>query len=152
VASPFVLDYSGLPSSTKSGRDPYIPCDRHQKVLFSNLGLTVFVRHLVDLVKQVPIVCPQGRKECFTLKLPKEIETTVVSIFVHYHQQKKNAIRCSFSFHRAYICLMVYIAGQNSASSKVPLHTSIRDLLLFKKALLVAVNESPSLTELFLNY
>jgi hypothetical protein len=116
------------------------------------LGLTGFVRYLVDLVKQVPIVCPQGRKECFTLKLPKEIETTVVSIFVHYHQQKNNAIRCSFSFHRAYICLMVYIAGQNSASSKVPLHTSIRDLLLFKKALLVAVNESPSLTELFLNY
>jgi hypothetical protein len=27
------------------------------------LGLTVFVRHLVDLVKQFPIVFPQGKKE-----------------------------------------------------------------------------------------
>jgi hypothetical protein len=33
-------------------------------VLLSNLGLTVFVRHLVNLVKQVPIVfSPQGRRE-----------------------------------------------------------------------------------------
>jgi hypothetical protein len=32
-------------------------------VLLSNLGLTVFVRHLVELVKQVPMVCAQGRKE-----------------------------------------------------------------------------------------
>jgi hypothetical protein len=30
----------------------------HQKELLSNLGLTVFVRHLVDLVKQFPIVYP----------------------------------------------------------------------------------------------
>jgi hypothetical protein len=50
----FVLNSSGLPSSVKSGRDHCIPCDRHQKVLLSNLGLTTFVRHLVDLVKQVP--------------------------------------------------------------------------------------------------
>jgi hypothetical protein len=29
------------------------PHDRHQKVLFSNLGLIVFVKCLIDLVKQV---------------------------------------------------------------------------------------------------
>jgi hypothetical protein len=51
---PFLLNSSGLPSSAKSGEGPYIPFNRHQKVLLSNLGLTVFVRHLVDLVKQVP--------------------------------------------------------------------------------------------------
>jgi hypothetical protein len=62
VASPFVLNSSGLPSSAKSGRSPYILLDRQQKVLLSNLGLTVFARHLVDLVKEVPIVCLQGRK------------------------------------------------------------------------------------------
>jgi hypothetical protein len=47
---------------SKSGRAPYILLDRQQKVLLSNLGLTVFARHLVDLVKEVPIVCLQGRK------------------------------------------------------------------------------------------
>jgi hypothetical protein len=48
-------------------------------VLLSNLGVTVLVRHLVDLVKQVTIVCPQGRKE-FSI---------VFSIFVPYHSKKK---------------------------------------------------------------
>jgi hypothetical protein len=68
VASPFVLDRSGLPSSAESGRIPTssiqnlilrpylqeLPCLFcsthfswvHQKELLSNLGLTVFVRHL----------------------------------------------------------------------------------------------------------
>jgi hypothetical protein len=58
----FVLKSSGLPSSAKSGRDLCIPCDRHQKVLLSNLSLAVFVRHLVDLVKQVP-QSPSGKKK-----------------------------------------------------------------------------------------
>jgi hypothetical protein len=48
--SPFVLNSSGFLSSAKSERDPYITRDRHQKVLLSNLGLTVFVRHLVKQV------------------------------------------------------------------------------------------------------
>jgi hypothetical protein len=70
-----------------------------KKEFLSNLGLTVFVRHLVDLVKQVPVVSPQGRKECFTWELYKEIGTaTVFSVFVHYHQQKNNALRCSLSY------------------------------------------------------
>jgi hypothetical protein len=60
---PFILNSSGLPSSVQSGSVPYIPHDRHQKVLLSNLGLTLFVSHLVDLVKQVTVVCPQGEKK-----------------------------------------------------------------------------------------
>jgi hypothetical protein len=52
------------------------------------LGLTVFVRHLLDLVKQVPVVCSQERKECFTRELPKEIETSMVSIFVPFCSKK----------------------------------------------------------------
>jgi hypothetical protein len=55
----------------------------HQKVLLSNLGVTVLVRHLVDLVKQVTIVCPQGRKE-FSI---------VFSIFVPYHSKKKKTVK-----------------------------------------------------------
>jgi hypothetical protein len=51
---PFVVNNSELPFSAKSGGDTYIPSDRHKKVVLSNLGLTVFVRHLVDLVKWVP--------------------------------------------------------------------------------------------------
>jgi hypothetical protein len=50
VASPPFLNSSGLPSSAESGRDPYISRDRHQKVLLSNLGLTVFVKYLVKWV------------------------------------------------------------------------------------------------------
>jgi hypothetical protein len=58
---------SGIPFSA------YIPHDRHQKVLFSNLGLTVFVKHLVDLVKQVPQSALRGKKnpknQCLQLPL-----------------------------------------------------------------------------------
>jgi hypothetical protein len=51
VASHFALNSSGLPLQLSLGNIPTFPHDGHQKVLLSNLGLTVFVRHLV---KQVP--------------------------------------------------------------------------------------------------
>jgi hypothetical protein len=60
----------------------------------------------------------------------------VFSIFVPYCSKKKNALRCSLSFHRKYICLTGYIGGQNSTSSGVPIHTSLLVTLI----------------ELFLNY
>jgi hypothetical protein len=34
----------------------------YSKLLLSNLALTVFVSYLVDLIKQIPVVCPQRRK------------------------------------------------------------------------------------------
>jgi hypothetical protein len=107
----FVLKSSGLPSSAKSGRDLCIPCDRHQKVLLSNLSLAVFVRHLVDLVKQVP-QSPSGKKKWVTgtetskvfwlsrfysllwgwEEAVKGIEISMgFSIFVSYCSKKKNA-------------------------------------------------------------
>jgi hypothetical protein len=65
---------SGLPLCSKqqwasffreSRRDPYIPlpCDRQQKVLHSNLGLTVFVKASGQLVKQVPQPALRKRKK-----------------------------------------------------------------------------------------
>jgi hypothetical protein len=108
-----------------------------KKKLPSNWVLTVFVRQLVDLVKQVPIVCPQGRKECFTGELCREIETAAVfSVFVHYHQQN-NALRCFLSFHKIYMSHKVY-GAQKSASSTVPVHASTRVLSLTKASPLVA--------------
>jgi hypothetical protein len=97
------------------------------------LGITVFVRHLVDLVKQVLTVCPQGRL--------REIETAmVISILVCYYQQKKNAFRCSFSLHRIYMSHKAY-RGQKSALSKVPIHASTRVPLAMQTLLVASLTD-----------
>jgi hypothetical protein len=64
---------------SESERDPCIPGDRHMKVLLYNLGLTVFVKHLIKLVKQVLQSPLMGKKRV------KGTETsTVFSIFVPF--------------------------------------------------------------------
>jgi hypothetical protein len=64
-------------------------------VLLSNLGLTVFVRYLVDVFKQVPIVGPQGKKgilgietsTIFSLSL-----TTTTTKHTHTHTLKDHHV------------------------------------------------------------
>jgi hypothetical protein len=41
---------------------------RHKNVLVSNLGLTVFVKHLVKLIKQVPQSVLRKKKKKKTMK------------------------------------------------------------------------------------
>jgi hypothetical protein len=69
------------------------------------LGLTVFVRHLVTLVKQVLIVCSQGEKLSLFLSLTTMPSDTPSLL-------KKN------------MYLTRYIGGQKSTSSRVPVYVS----------------------------
>jgi hypothetical protein len=90
-------------------------------VLLSNLGLTVFVKHLVFWSSRFHSLPSGGKK---TVKVTET--STVFSVFVPYSSKKKknNAFTCSLSFHRKYIYLTGYIGGQKSTSSGVPIHAS----------------------------
>jgi hypothetical protein len=64
------------------GENPY----RHQKLLVSNLGLIVFVKHLVKLVKLVRQIPQPSLREKKKKKL-KGRDLTVFSIFAPYHNK-----------------------------------------------------------------
>jgi hypothetical protein len=113
------------------------PC-RHQKVLVSNLGLTVFVKHPVNWLNKFA-ACPQGKKK----KTVKKQRPQGLLHFCPLPQQKPSD---TLSSYKKYICLTGYIRGQKSTSSGVPIHASAGVLPLVMQALLV------TLTELFLNY
>jgi hypothetical protein len=116
------------------GKNPY----RHQKVLVSNLGLTVFVKHQVNWLNRF-CSCPQGKKKK-TVKRQKP----QVSVFCPFPEQKPPdalSLSLSLSFHRKHICLTGYIWGQKSTSSGVPIHASKAVLLLAMQALLVTLIE-----------
>jgi hypothetical protein len=109
-------------------------------VLVSNLGLTIFVKQLVKLVKQVLRPALRKRKKKKQLKVR---DLTVFSVFAPYCSK---SFRHSLSFHKKHICLTGYIRGQKSTSSGVPIHASTGILPLAMQVLLV------TLIELFLNY
>jgi hypothetical protein len=105
---------------------------RHQKVLVSNLGLTVFVKHQINWLNRFRSL-PSGGKKKKTVKRQKP----QVSVFLPLTRAK--ASRCSLSFHRKHICLTGYIGEQKSTSSRVPIHASTGVLLLAMQALLVTL-------------
>jgi hypothetical protein len=96
------------------GKNPY----RHQKVLVSNLGLTVFVKHQVNWLNRFHSL-PSGKEKKKTAKRQKP----QVSIFAPY--QSKSLQMLSLSFHKKHVCLTEYIGGQKSTSSRVPIHASM---------------------------
>jgi hypothetical protein len=53
--------------------------------------------------------------------------------------KKKKAFRYSLSSYKKYICLIGYIGGQKSTSSRVPVHASAGVLPLALQALLVTL-------------
>jgi hypothetical protein len=110
-------------------------------MLVSNLGLTVFAKHLVKLVKQV--LQPALREKKKKKKQLKGKDLTIFSCFCPLPEQKPSD---SPSLFIENICLTGYIGGQKSTSSGVPIHTSAGVLPLAMHALLV------TLIELFLNY
>jgi hypothetical protein len=113
------------------------PC-RHQKVLVSNLGLTVFVKHLVKLVKLVEQVLQSALREKKKKTTAKRQRPQGLLCFYPLLQQKPSN---TLSFHKKHICLIGYIGGQNSTSSGVPIHTSAGVLPLAMQASLVTLIE-----------
>jgi hypothetical protein len=79
------------------GKNPY----RHQKVLVSNLGLTVFVKHQVNWLNRFCSL-PSGKEEK-KKKTVKRQKPQVFSIFAPY--QSKSLQTFSLSFHRKRVCL-----------------------------------------------
>jgi hypothetical protein len=84
----FALNSSELLSSGSLGKNPY----RHQKVLVSNLGLTVFVKHQVNWLNRFHSL-PSGKEKKKTAKRQKP----QVSIFALYQSKSLQMLSLSLS-------------------------------------------------------
>jgi hypothetical protein len=71
-------------------------------MLFSNLGLTAFVRHLVDLLSRFQSL-PSGEKNVKGIKT-----STVFSFFVPYHSKKQYLQMLPLFSKKVYISHRIY--------------------------------------------
>jgi hypothetical protein len=113
------------------------PC-RHQKVLVSNLRLTVFVKHQVTWLNRFHSLLSGKEKKTVKRQRPHGLLH-----FCPLPEQKPSEAPSLFIEN---ICLTGYIGGQKFTSLGVPIHVSAGVLPLAMHALLV------TLIELFLNY
>jgi hypothetical protein len=86
---------------------------RHQKVVVSNLGLTVSVKHLVKLVKQVPQPALRERKK-------KQLKGRDIRSSLFLPLTRAKAFRHSLSFHKKHIYLTQYIGGKSLFHQESP--------------------------------